>query len=405
MAEKEEDYLEGRSENSQKLKTSDNEQLASDSKDEIDLIELFLAIWKERKYIWYSLGFFFLLGLIIAFTSKEEYTSEVKLIPEGRQQSVSVGLAQQFGLGNFQTPASSEGIATRFYPDIAQSYPFLITLMDYKLYYPDINEYISIFDYFVYYHSDVTFINKSGSFIKKYTIRLPFTISGWFEKNSSNEDKQEIISEKVDDSGLFFLESKNVVDLTRQELLVIRRLRQRINVRIAEGTILISAKMPDPNMAAVLVDQVTNSLTAYIKSYRTQKARSDVEFIEERYEEARLRFERSQENLAQFRDQNRGQLTQMARTQEQRLQSEYDLAFNIYSTLARRFEESRLTLQEETPVVQLLEPAIVPANPSEPRIEFIVTVYTMLGIFVGFGIIFIKLLVRKIIEVLQRKNL
>ncbi|MGF1586701.1 MAG: Wzz/FepE/Etk N-terminal domain-containing protein [Bacteroidales bacterium] len=373
-------------------------------KDEIDLIELFSVIWKERKYIWYSLGFFFLLGLIIAFTSKEEYTSEVKLIPEGRQQSFSVGLAQQFGLGNFQTPASSEGIATRFYPDIAQSYPFLIPIMGYKFYYPEINDSLSLYDYFTDYHSDITFMSKLSSTIKKYTIRLPFTISGWFRRN----DNQEVDNYEADDSSYNNItldkQSRNVVSLNNRELRVIGRLRQRITVKSVDGTIIITSKMPEPKMAAEIVDLITNSLITYIESYRTEKARNDVEFIEERYEEARIRFESSQENLARFRDQNRGQLTQLARTNEQRLQSEYDLSFNVYNTLARRLEESRLKLQEETPVVQVLEPGIIPNRPSEPRREFILTAYTMLGIFMGFGIIFIKLLRRKFFDILQNRK-
>ena len=404
MAEKEEDYLEGRSENSQKLKTSDNEQLASDNRDEIDLIELFSAIWKERKYIWYSLGFFFLLGLIIAFTSKEEYTSEVKLIPEGRQQSVSVGLAQQFGLGNFQTPTTTEGIATRFYPDIAHSYPFLIPIMEYKFYYTEINDSLSLYDYFTEYHSDVTFMSKLGSAIKKYTIRLPFTISGWFSRKESEEVGGYAMEGTENVNIIINQGSRNVVNLNNRELRVIGRLRQRITVKSEDGTIIITSKMPEPKMAADIVDHITNSLVTYVKSYRTEKARTDVEFIEERYEEARLRFEGSQENLAQFRDQNRGQLTQMARTHEQRLQSEYDLAFNVYNTLARRLEESRLKLQEETPIVQVLEPAIIPNSPSEPKREFILVMYTILGIFVGFGLIFLKLVYSKIREIVRQRR-
>jgi capsular polysaccharide biosynthesis protein len=364
------------------------------NKDEIDLIELFSEIWKERRYIWYSLGFFFLLGLIIAFTSKEEYTSEVKLIPEGRQQSFSVGLAQQFGIGNFQTPTSSEVISTRFYPDIAKSFPFLIPVMDYKFYYAEINDSISIRRFFTEFHSDATFVSRLKTTVMKYTIRLPFTISGWINKKQDIK-VSDLYMSSIDDTVI--VKPKDIITLNNREFGVVSILRRRITVKNEDGIIKISAKMPDPIMAADLADHITNSLIGFIETHHTEKAKTDMEFVEERYDEVKLRFEKSQENLARFRDQNFGQLTQLARTEEQRLQSEYDLAFNIYNTIARRLEEAKLKLQEETPVVQVLEPAVVPITISEPRREFILTVYLILGIIFGLGWIFIRTLKRRMI--------
>ena len=55
-------------------------------KDDIDPMELIKIIWNGRKTIYYSLVVFILLGLFIALGSGEEYTSEVKLMPETRQE-------------------------------------------------------------------------------------------------------------------------------------------------------------------------------------------------------------------------------------------------------------------------------------------------------------------------------
>lgn len=372
-------------------------------KDEIDLIELFLAFWKERRYIAYSFGFFFIIGLIVAFTSKEEYTSQVRLIPEGRQQSMSISLAQQFGLASIPS-TTADGISTRFYPDIANSLPFLIPIMNYEIFYSGINDSISLFLYFTEFQSDDNFLSRTVTIIRNYSIRLPFTIERWFRKIENKHEEQAIpvgtdMSERNQIDGF-----SNIISLSNQELLVINKLRKRIIVTGVDGTIVVSAKMPEAKMAAELVDYVTISLIIYVKNYRTEKARHDVEFIDERHEEARLRFEQAQERLAQFRDQNRGQLTQMARTLEQRLQSEYDLTFNVYNTLARRLEEAKLKLQEETPVVQVLEPAVIPITPSEPRKEYILSVYSLIGIIFGIGVIFIKLVRIRILDEVRNKN-
>ncbi|MDZ7808047.1 MAG: hypothetical protein U5K71_13160 [Gracilimonas sp.] len=60
--------------------------------------------------------------------------------------------------------------------------------------------------------------------------------------------------------------------------------------------------------------------------------------------------------LADFRDSNQGALTNRARTQEQQLQSEYDLAFNLYNGLTQEYEQAKLRVQEETPVFKVLQP-------------------------------------------------
>ena len=164
MAEKEKRDLVNPSEivYNQKSKIMGSEENKESNNDEIDLIEIFLAFWKERRYVFYSLAFFFVIGIIVAFTSKEEFTSEVRLLPEGRQQSAGISLAEQFGLRT--VPTATDGISTRFYPDIAHSYPFLLPLLDHKIYYTEINDSLSLFKYFNEYHSDVTFVSRITSF-------------------------------------------------------------------------------------------------------------------------------------------------------------------------------------------------------------------------------------------------
>ena len=110
--------------------------------------------------------------------------------------------------------------------------------------------------------------------------------------------------------------------------------------------------------------------------------------MQERYAEAEERFEATQEALARFRDSSHGSLTALAQTQQQRLQSDYDLAYNVYKALAQQLEEARLKLQEETPVVKIIEPAVVPDEKSAPKRKMIMIVSVFLGGFVGIGLLF-----------------
>ncbi|MDZ7717087.1 MAG: hypothetical protein U5J95_12840 [Balneolaceae bacterium] len=77
-------------------------------------------------------------------------------------------------------------------------------------------------------------------------------------------------------------------------------------------------------------------------------------------EEARKRFEQAQQQLAEFRDSNINLATAKAQSREQELQSQYDLTFNLYNSLSQRLEQAKLDLQEETPVLTVLQPVSVP---------------------------------------------
>ncbi len=355
-----------------------------DDDDEIDLLELAKTIWDGRRTIIYSVVAFLALGLFVAFGSSEEYTSEVKLMPEVRQEGSLGrlgGLARQFGVaGQAQT---AEGIPASLYPDVTRSLPLMMLLMEHEVY---VAQYDTTASLFVY----LTEMNRPSpvDVAKRYSINLPFTIlgqiRGWFT-TEDDEPTREVLLE--DPSPV-----AQIVRLNRMQWDVIGTLRNRIETSYNErsGTIEVSVEMPDPEIAAEVAHQVVLFLTDYIKAYRTGKSSDNVAFIEGRYEESRQRFEEAQERLARFRDENRGQLTELARTREQRLQSEYDLTFNLYNAMAERLEEARITLQEETPVVNVIEPAAVPDRRSSPRRGFILVVSGMLGGIIGVGIVFGK---------------
>jgi len=378
-------------------KSADTNHARLTDDDNIDLAEAILTIWKDRKLLIITIGVFLVVGLLVALCRQEEYTSEVKLMPEARQSSSLGGLgglARQFGVGSLSRGAEMEGIPANYYPDITQSLPFMMQLLEYETYVSETNENMSLFRYFTESRTPSLF-----SVVKKYTISLPFTILEWLRGEADAG-----IDFEVSDIGPE--KSSRIVLLSKKEWEVINGLQDRISVEIARetGVVTVKVKMPDPYIAADVSDQVIQFLTEYIEEYRTEKARTDVEFVEERHEEARRRFEHSQERLAQFRDESRGQLTEMARTQEQRLQSEYDLSFNMYNAMSERLEEARIKLQEEKPVVKVLEPAAIPDKRSAPRRTVIMIISLFLGSIAGVGIIYGKQYIRKFRESLAQKS-
>ncbi|MGQ1946435.1 GNVR domain-containing protein [Geofilum sp. OHC36d9] len=342
--------------------------------DEIDLMALILTIWRGRILIFKTIGVFILLGLFIAIFSPEEYSTTVKLIPESGQ-SMSLGslsgLASQFGFGSLSAAsADGETIPPDYYPAIIGSIPFMKQVMDAEVYIPEAGRTMTIFSYFSEYRK-----KSVVSVVKKYTIGLPFTILA-----AIKGDKPELTG----DDGM------TVYSLTKDEWKVYELLQELIGVDIDKetGIVSVSLTMPEGQMVAQVGDLVTSLLSGYVLDYKTEKARNDLQFIEEQLVESEARFEQTQVALAKFRDANHGQKTEMALTNEQRLQSDYDLAFKIYSAMAQKRDEARIKLQEKTPVVKVLEPAVVPKEKSAPRRSVIMVMSIFLGGFVGLGILF-----------------
>ena len=363
---------------------------ADEGDKEIDLIEILKMLWDGRRIIFLTTAIFVIMGLIVALLSVKKYSSEVKVLPE-TQQGLSLGalggLAQQFGFSTSQP--TGEGISTNLYPSIIQSNVFLLELVDYEVTIPDGSEKITLAEYFENY--------QSRSWVMA-VVRFPLTlkswIAGWFKNDPSSIDRV-IANDQV---------LQRLIRMSDEEWKILRNIRSSIRtiLNTETGEVTVNVEMQDPVIAAAVADQVVQNLSDFIIEKRTEKTRRNVEFIEERFEESKIRFEEAQKNLATFTDANRGQLTAMARTEEQLLQSRYDLAFNLYNSLAERLEEARIKLQEETPVISILEPAAVPDRRSAPNRTLIMIVFIFLGGLVGIAIVISRPFFKEIIDEIKK---
>lgn len=129
--------------------------------------------------------------------------------------------------------------------------------------------------------------------------------------------------------------------------------------------------MPDKIAVAQLTDTVVGLLTSYVTRYKTQKAQKDLEFILNQCELSEQKFQLSQKNLAEFRDQNKNVISALAKTKEEQLQAEFNLAFNLYSGLEQKMEQAKIKVQEQTPVFKIIEPPKVPLRPTPMRLLII----------------------------------
>lgn len=101
--------------------------------------------------------------------------------------------------------------------------------------------------------------------------------------------------------------------------------------------------------------------------YESNKAAEQLRFIEEQAAQSKQRLDRVQREMALLSDRSRGTVSATAQLESQRLQREYNLAFDVYRQFATELEQARIKKAQDTPVFTVLEHVVVPDTRSSPR--------------------------------------
>lgn len=68
------------------------------------------------------------------------------------------------------------------------------------------------------------------------------------------------------------------------------------------------------------------------------------------------------------------------RAEQERLQNDMSLAYQIYSQVANQLQVSRAKVQEEKPVFAVVEPAVVPLKPSGMGLKIYILLFVFLSV-------------------------
>ncbi|MDE5554509.1 MAG: chain-length determining protein [Muribaculaceae bacterium] len=327
---------------------------------EIDIMEMAMKLWEQRKRIikWCVIGA--VIGVMVAFSIPREYETIVKLAPELPDTKASSGglsaLASMAGL-NSNMLAGRDAVNPMLYPDVVQSVPFLTGLFNVEVTTKKDKEQFTVEQYM----EDET----SGTWWG-YILGLPFKLFGLLIPSDD---------EIGEDHAL------NSFQLTKKECDMVKALSKRITASFDEKTyvITISVMMQDPLVSAMLADTVVTRLQEYITDYRTNKARVDLAYAEKLNEEARVEYYEAQQRYADYLDRNQGLAFRSAEIVRERLQNEAQLAYSLYNQTAQHLQKAQAKVQEATPAYAVISPATVPIKPAKPKKVMILIGFTFLA--------------------------
>ena len=335
----------------------------TDEEIEIDLMEIFRKIIAIRKTIYKAAGIGLMFGVIIAISIPKKYTVEVTLSPEmgSAKEGGLSGLAASF-LGSGVTMGDgTDALNASLSADIVSSTPFLLELSTMEI--PVLKDENMTLN---------TYLDKESSPWWSYVIGFPGMVIGGVKSLFTEED--EFVS--------FDNTNQGTIELSKKESRKIETLKKMITASVDKKTSMTSviATFQNPKVAAVVADSVVKKLQEYIKDYRTFKAKEDCLYLEKLFKERQQEYYAAQKKYAYYLDSHDNIILQSVRAEQERLQNDMNLAYQVYSQVASQLQVARAKVQEEKPVFAVVEPAVVPLEPSGTSRKVYVLVFIFLAV-------------------------
>lgn len=328
---------------------------------EIDLLALANKLWLSKVLVSKFLVIGLIFGLVVAFSIPKEYTTTVVLTPES-QSGGSGTMGSLAALAGINLPANvgTDPLASPdLYPSVINSTPFLKGLLNIHVTDKKKDVDTTLYSYIVNYQS-VAWWN--------YILKAPGLLKGLFSSDKQIEN---------DDSNSRYI--------SEEEQIILNDLSKRLSVNSDKktGVTTIEVTMQSPQISAYLADTITSYLQSYIISYRTQKARKDLEYAEKLYGESKADYYKKQANLAAFIDGNMNVVSARFRTTQERLQNEVNLSYSVYNQTSQQLQMAKIKVQDTTPVFTVIQPAVESLVPSKPSKKIILAGFIFLAFFIS----------------------
>ncbi|MFW6096156.1 MAG: Wzz/FepE/Etk N-terminal domain-containing protein [Bacteroidota bacterium] len=277
--------------------------IENSAKDEIDLLEVFLKIWKFRRFIFLFTFSVIIISVIYALVVEPQYEASVTLykeMPEGQSVERMQGLASQFGIGG------SLGDESQF---------SIEDLLDSR----NINERI------IYNEWNTEEFDK------------PVNLIEYWEIDKETEEKS------------FFS--------------ALGKLKNKISTETSEetGLITITVQTAEPKLSADIANFITKIIEDYIQEDRKTSTQENMKYLDQRVSTVKEELENAEEKLKEFRESNRS-LRESPRLQMElgRLERQVTIKQEVYVSLESEKEMTEVELVKETPVINVLDDAVKP---------------------------------------------
>lgn len=331
----------------------------------IDWMALIRRIFAIRRKLYLAAAVGLVAGVIIALSIPKQYTVSVTLSPEMGSGKSGGGLASMaasfLGGGGSDSP---DALNATLAPDIVASTPFLLELFDARV--RTANGKVDT--------TLVAYLDEQSAPWWNTVLGLPGMAVGGI-KSLFSPAKEEPLTDTDSPAG-------GSIELSEKEAGKLKSLRQSVLADVDKKTSIttLTVTLQDPKVTATVADSVVSKLQQYITAYRTRKAKEDCRYLEQLYRERQAEYYEAQQRYANYVDANSNVVFQSTLAERERLQNDMSLAYQVYSQVAQQLQVARAKVQEEKPVFAVVEPAVVPREPSGTSRKVIVLGWIFLAV-------------------------
>ena len=338
--------------------------------DEIQLKDILIKLSDYKTYLLRKKftiiavsGLFFVLGILFAITDDKKYIAELTFVVEGQQKGGGAlgsmsGFASQFGIdvgGSSSSTFSQNNIL-----ELLKSRGVVeATLMQ-------IRKVNKKDDLLIEHYLYINNIKESWKANKDLT---PVSFHGILTQDNDSVS-----------GGVWtnIIEDKLVVELQSDEADIINLSYSSVNEEFAKIFVV------------TLIEQMSKM---YI-SHQTAQTNNTLDFLSSRADSVFIELEMAEEEFAKVKDINQRIVKASGRLKELQLMRNVEVLNTMYLEIVKNLELSKLTLLNQTPIIQIIDKPILPLKiegKSSLTLGF-------LGIFLGGFLSFIFFVVRKLFK-------
>lgn len=331
--------------------------------DVIDLREVWVSIKKRKKLFFIAWPITLVLSSLIIICVPRTYSTNTVLAPEMNIPTSGGSLsdiASSFGI-DIGNRTSTDAIYPSLYPDLMEDNGFIYSLFNIRVKSVDGAIDTTLYAY------------------KRYFTKYP-----WWSV-AMNKLKGLLPKPKEQQGKASTNEAFNPYRLSKTDDAVMGAIRKDISISVDKknDVITISTEAQDPFICKTIADSVRQHLQEFITTYRTKKARNDVDYYTKLTADAKADYERVRQTYSSYADANMDVVLESYKSKTEDLENDMQLKYNSYTALQTQLQAARAKLRENTPAFTLLKGAAVPIKASGPkRMVFILGVLMMVTLII-----------------------
>ena len=309
--------------------------------DEIDIIQIVKTIWKSWRFIVILSSFFVFVGVAVSLLSPIVYTSSSTFIlSSGNDDKTSSlgSVASLVGI-NLGAMGGESEVPAIMYPTVVESVEFKRRLLDE---YIDEGETIKLKSFLIDYH---------------------------------NIDLDDFIT---NNNKFFVSEGENDLFELLEDIVL-------ISVNKKDMFVSIYANMPTSEYAANTCINAREILQNIIIDTKIKNAKENLNFTQEQLGLKKIEFDEIQDKIAFFEDRNLNIINSKYKNELNKLRAEFQIINTVYTELSKQLEQSKLQVNQDTPVFSILKEASMPVNRSSPKRTQLVLIIGALGFIVSLS--------------------